>query len=135
MGKITIGLLVLIVTVASLVVASVVVQHYIPSVGTIVSLTYYVEDEYMPTEIDWGPCQPGYTYYFDNMTVVNTGNTPLNVTIIPYGLPVGWSFEWLGNMTLLDPAEKVEAELSLTIPNDAIDWPADCGFYLIGEQT
>ena len=75
------------------------------------------------TAMDWGVCPKGTVQTFENLTVVNTGNQNLTVSIIATGLPNGWILEWQGNKTLLEPDWEVEAALSLTIPTNATVWP------------
>lgn len=114
-------------------VAYVAIQYWFTNTGTIASpsLTIYINDILNETTIDWGLCEANSTYYFENMTVVNTGNTNLTVYIVVVDLPLDWILDWGGNETLLIPGAKVEGELALTIPASATSWPT-WGFYLRG---
>lgn len=116
--------------------AIVIVEYVIPNIGTInaPALEWYVDGTLNLTPLDWGLCDPGVVYTFDNLTVRNIGNAPLNVTLIPYDLPVNWTLTWRGNETLLNPNEQVEASLDLSIPDTATEW-GTWGFYIRGEQT
>lgn len=120
-----------------------IVQYWHPNEGTIgtPSLEMYLKDNtevgnflYADTDpIQWGLCDAGVTYYFENMTVVNTGNIELTVHIVTENLPTDWVLTWAGNDTLLAPDGKIEGQLELTIPAGATEW-GEWGFYLTGEQ-
>lgn len=116
---------------------SVVVQHYYPNSGEIsqASLELWLENEFIlnNTAINWDVCEPGYTYYFENMTVLNTGNTALTVYITPYDLPSDWLIEWEGDNTPLAPGGTAQGWLNLTIPDTATTWPT-WGFKLNGDD-
>lgn len=118
--------------------AVVLIRYWFPNIGTITSpsLKLYIDDSFYPnsTDIDWGACDPGATYYFDNMTVINTGTATLNVYVATQGLPVDWTLAWQGNNTVLNPGEKTGGWLNLTIPATATTWP-DWGFHINGEET
>jgi len=124
------------VALATIAIADTLYRLYFPNTVTIVTpkLTAYLDGTSLAngTTIDWGECEPGYTYYFENFTVVNTGDTTLTVTLEPVGLPGGWQLQWQGNGTTLAPSEKVGGWLNLTIPSDATSWPS-WGFYIKGE--
>ena len=107
------------------------VKYYYPNIGTIGSLTLYLNDVPYPdgTQINWG-----LTRTFSNMTVVNTGNVDLTAFITTENLPAGWILEWNRNNTLLMPNNKIEGWLNLTIPETETEWPS-WGFYLIGETA
>lgn len=85
------------------------------------------------TAIDWGMLDAGDSYFFDNMTVLNTGNIPLTITITAYGLPEGWTLTWAGDGTLVDPTETVEGVLTLTVPEGATTPTEKWGFWINGE--
>jgi hypothetical protein len=106
------------------------------NVGQIPSLTMYLDGDLKPnaTAIDWGQCEPGYTYTFENMTVLNTGDVAVNVSIVSDDLPVNWFIEWQANNTLVEPSAKIEGWLNLTIPLTAETWPI-WSFSLIGETA
>lgn len=133
--KITVLLLCILIGVAAAAAGVTLIQYWYPNTGIInkPSLKLYIDTIYYPNEtaIDWGSCDVNSTYYFENMTVINTGNTNLTVYIIPAGLPSTWTLTWTGNDTFLMPTQKVEGELSLTIPASAATWPT-WGFYLRG---
>ena len=86
------------------------------------------------TAIDWGTCEAGYTYTFENMTVLNTGDIAVNVSIVSTDLPANWFIEWQRNNTLIEPSAKVEGWLNLTIPVTAETW-IPWGLSLIGETA
>jgi len=103
------------------------VNYYYPQNGIIASasLAMYLDGNLKPngTAIDWGTCQKGTMQTFSNVTVANTGNQNLTVTITTTDLPSGWILEWQGNDTRLDAGWKVEGWLNLTIPETATAWP------------
>ena len=104
--------------------------------GQIPSLTMYLDGNLKPnaTAIDWGTCEAGYTYTFENMTVLNTGDVAVNVSIISADLPSTWLLTWQGNSSSLEPSAKVEGWLNLTVPVTAESWPS-WSFSLIGETA
>jgi len=119
-----------------MVVANSVIRYMYPNIGEIAEpeLKLYLNDKLYTnnTAIDWGTCYPGCTYSFENMTVVNAGNTNLTVYIVTYGLPSDWTLQWQANNTLIQPNEMASGWLNLTIPENATEWPT-WGFYLYGE--
>ena len=119
-----------------MVAANSIIRYMYPNIGEIAQseLKLYLNDELYTnnTAINWGTCYPGYTYSFENMTVVNAGNTNLTVYIVTYGLPSDWSLQWEANNTPLTAGSKVEGWLNLTIPETATEWPT-WGFYLYAE--
>jgi hypothetical protein len=119
-----VALLSFVATVAAL---DIIVNYQYPQNGEIegASLTMYVDGTLKPngTSMDWGVCPKGTVQTFSNVTVANMGNVNLTVTITTTGLPSGWTLEWLGNNTLLEPDWKVEGWLNLTIPSTATVWP------------
>jgi len=72
------------------------------------------------TLIQWGDVDPGLTYA-KNLTVVNTGNTQLNVELYVSGLEPGWSLTWAATGTDLDPGEAAIGDLILEVPSNAIN--------------
>jgi hypothetical protein len=103
------------------------VNYYYPQNGIIASasLDMYIDGTLKPngTAIDWGTCQKGTVQTKSNVTVVNTGNQKVTVTITTTGLPQGWILEWQANNTLLMPDYKVEGWLNLTIPETwTVEW-------------
>lgn len=120
-------------------IADVIVNYQYPQVGEVegANLAMYIDNAFYPngTAVQWGEpyvdranithymCEAGTVQSFNNLTVVNTGNMNLTVSITTTGLPSGWVLEWLGNNTLLEPDWKVEAALNLTIPTTATTWP------------
>jgi hypothetical protein len=135
MGKLTVITLCLISLFVGAVIAEIAVEYYYPNIGTIGTFQVYINDtEYFDGgSVDWSVCQPGYMYW-KNLTVVNIGNTALNVSVIPEELQSGWTLTWDGNNTELVPDAKVMGWLNLTIPLEATEW-GSWGFKLIGEQT
>jgi hypothetical protein len=121
-------------------IGAVIVQQMYPNTGEIETptglLALWLDSYYYAntTAINWGLCDAGTVYQFDNMTIVNTGNVAMNVSIVTYGLPLTWSLKWAKNNTQLAPSAKTEAPLNLTIPSSATSWP-DWGFWLKGETT
>jgi len=106
------------------------------NVGQIPSLTMYLDGDLKPnaTAIDWGQCEPGYTYTFPNMTVLNTGDVAYNVSLVTTDLPANWLIEWQRNNTFIEPSMKLEGWLNLTIPITAESWPS-WAFTLQGETA
>jgi len=104
------------------------VNYYYPQDGTIAtaSLAMYLDGSLKPngTTINWGTCQKGTVQSFGNVTVANTGNQNLTVSIIATALPNGWILEWQANNTYLYAGYEVEGWLNLTIPQTATEWPA-----------
>jgi len=137
-NKLSLLFVILIAFVVTFAACAVLVEYWHPNTGTITtaSLELYINTTLYTntTGPDWGACDPGFIYTFENCTVRNVGNTPLNVTLIPHDLPVGWTLTWLGNETLLQPNTQVEASLDLSIPVDATEW-GTWRFYIRGEQT
>jgi hypothetical protein len=134
-GKALIGIIcVALLTFSTLGIASVVVQYYYPNDGSISTaiLTVHINDIIYSnnTAIDWGTCKAGQTYT-KNMTISNTGNINLTVTIMSTGLPKGWTLTWQANNTLLEPDYEIEDSLILTIPANATAWPV-WGFWIYG---
>jgi len=111
------------------------VNYYYPQNGKIATATLdmYIDGTLKPngTAIDWGTCQKGTVQTKSNVTVVNTGNQNLTVTITTTGLPSGWILEWQANNTYLYVGYEVEGWLNLTIPQTAPEWP-DWSFSLNG---
>lgn len=116
--------------------AATLTQMYFPNTGEITVLEIYLDNTLYSngTAIDWGPCEPDNTYYFENMTVINKGEVTLQVTIIPYNLPSDWILMWQHNNTVITTGTMKSGELNLTIPASATTWP-EWGFYLNGEET
>jgi len=112
---------------AGAVIAQTVVNYYYPQNGKIASasLALYLDSDLYPnrTAVDWEICEAGYTYTIQNMTVVNTGDVELNVSIVSSGLPADWKIEWQRNCTVIASGAKTEGWLNLTIPATAKDWP------------
>jgi hypothetical protein len=121
-------------TFTALGITSEVVKYYYPNDGSISNpiLTVYINDIlYLNnTAIDWGTCKAGKTYT-KNMTISNTGNINLTVTIMSTGLPKGWTLTWQANNTRLEPDYEIEDSLILTIPANATAWPV-WGFWIYG---
>ena len=70
--------------------------------------------------IDWGLVEPDTTYQFDNLTVLNTGNKDASIMLTAPDLPAGWALTWVGNHTILRPAEWVGGSIELYVASDAI---------------
>ena len=89
MGKITIGLIALILSVASLVAASVMVEYYYPTTGTISTLELSVKwlNGADVSAIDWLVTDNSTEYVMEPMNITNIGNTPVYLTI-SYANPV-----------------------------------------------
>ena len=121
-----------------MVAAESIIRYMYPNIGQIAQskLQLYIDNQPYTnnTAIDWGACLPGYTYSFENMTVVNTGDINLTVYIVTYGLPSDWSLQWQANNTFIQPNEMASGWLNLTIPETATEWPT-WGFYLHGEPA
>ena len=85
----------------------------------------YLDSDLYPnsTAVNWGICEAGYTYTIQNMTVVNTGDINLTVSIVSSGLPADWKIEWQRNGAFVISGTKTEGWLNLTIPATAKDWP------------
>jgi len=129
---VVVALLSFVATVAAL---DIIVNYQYPQDGEIegASLDMYVNGVLKPngTAMDWGVCPKGTVQTFENLTVVNTGNQNLTVTITTTGLPQGWILEWQANNTYLYAGYEVEGWLNLTIPQTAPEWP-DWSFSLNG---
>lgn len=108
------------------VIADTIINYQYPQDGEIegASLAMYVDGVLKPngTAMDWGVCPKGTVQTFGNVTVVNTGNQNLTVSIIASGLPSGWILEWQANNTRLDVGYEIEGWLNLTIPQSATEW-------------
>lgn len=86
------------------------------------------------TTIDWGLCEQGCSYTFENLTILNTGDVAVNVSIVSSDLPMDWLLVWQGNNTQVEPAQKIDGWLNLTIPVTAETWPV-WSFSLNGETA
>jgi hypothetical protein len=75
------------------------------------------------TAINWGTCTKNIENY-RNVTVVNTGDVNLNVSITTTDLPAGWTLEWNANNTILPPDYEIMSWLNLTIPQSETTWHA-----------
>jgi hypothetical protein len=110
------------------VIADTIINYQYPQDGIIegASLAMYVNGALKTngTAMDWGVCPKGTVQSFSNVTVANTGNQNLTVSIKATGLPNGWILEWQANNTYLYAGYKVEGWLNLTIPQSATEWPA-----------
>ena len=119
-----VALLSFVATVAAL---DIIVNYQYPQIGDIAtpSLDMYLDSDLYPnsTAVNWGICEAGYTYTIQNMTVVNTGDINLTVSIVSSGLPADWKIEWQRNCTVIASGAKTEGWLNLTIPATAKDWP------------
>lgn len=116
-------------------VAQTIISYWYPNTGTIIdhpAFTMYIEGVAWAnnTAIDWGACDVSSTYLLE-LNVSNTGNTPLTVQLVTYGLPSTWTLAWAGNNTALAVGTSVKADLELTIPSGATDWPT-WGFWING---
>jgi hypothetical protein len=109
------------------VIADTIINYNYPQDGEIegASLAMYVNGALKTngTAMDWGVCPKGTVQSFGNVTIANTGNQNLTVTITTTGLPQGWILEWQANNTRLDVGYEVEGWLNLTIPLTATAWP------------
>jgi hypothetical protein len=119
-----VALLSFVATVAAL---DIIVNYQYPQIGDIAtpSLDMYLDSDLYPnsTAVNWGICEAGYTYTIQNMTVVNTGDINLTVSIVSSGLPADWKIEWQRNGAFVISGTKTEGWLNLTIPATAKDWP------------
>jgi hypothetical protein len=108
-------------------IADTIINYQYPQDGIIegASLALYINGTLYPngTTVNWGGCPPGVTQSFSNVTVVNTGNVSLTVSITASPLPLGWNLQWEANNTFLEPYYAVEGWLNLTIPTTATEWP------------
>ena len=100
-------------------VAVAVKDYIIPQTATLAStptVSFFFEGiEYTDGEtLDWGDFTEAETTYTYNLTVLNTGLVPCNVTFLTTGLPEGWSQTWAGNCTILQVDEWVAADLDVT---------------------
>ena len=117
--------------------ATIVTQHQYPQNGNVVptpalTIQCYLEDEVWTngTAIDWGDICADNTYAY-NFTVKNTGNVNATVTMTITGLPSGWTETWLGNNTILQPAETISADLTLYVAVDASEGYVDLGVVVV----
>ena len=108
-------------------------EYYFPSTGTILpktEATIYVEG--VPrsnnTLIDWGTMQLGETLVY-NFTVQNTGTTTFNVSLWIEAVPIGISYVWTANNTVLSPGEYAKADLELTVSISAVNGTYSMGTY------
>ncbi|MCJ7560974.1 hypothetical protein MUO79_10225 [Candidatus Bathyarchaeota archaeon] len=119
-----VALLAFVATVAAL---DTLVTYIYPQKGTIAtaSLEMYLDGELYPnsTAVDWGICEAGSVYTIPNMTVANTGDVNLTVSIVSNGLPSGWKIDWQNNNTMIAAGTHNEGWLNLTIPAVETVWP------------
>jgi len=135
-NKLSLLFVILIAFVVTFAACAVLVEYWHPNTGTITApaLELYIDDIlYLnETALDWGPCEAGYTYSIENMTVLNVGNTALTVSFVTEQLPVGWTLEWEPVTQIVQPDAQIGGWLNLTIPIDATEW-GTWGFYIRGE--
>ena len=114
------------------------ILHY-PSTGTVKELQIeaYLNTEPLTngTTIDWGEVYPGESYYYENLTVVNTGTVSCTIYWLIPDLPWYLTEEWDGNNTFLEPSEYFTGSLTLTVAVDAPLGDFSYTRHLIGEQT
>ena len=114
------------------------ILHY-PSTGTVKELEIeaYLNTEPLTngTTIDWGEVYPGESYYYENLTVVNTGTVNCRVYWLIPDLPSYLTETWDGNDVFLEPSENFSGPLTLTVAVDAPLESFSYTSYLIGEHT
>jgi len=119
-----ISVLVLVAFLAGAVLAVVVQQFLIPSTATVtnVGLQVYIDNELWVngTELDWSPVEPNSTYYFSNLTALNSGSVNFTVTLTAPNLPTDWTLTWTANGTVLAPNQMAQAELTLYVPVNVV---------------
>ena len=112
---------------AGAVIAQTVVNYYYPQDGTIASysLELYFDGTLRSngTALNWGICEKSIENS-RNVTVVNTGDVNLTVSITTTNLPLGWILEWDANNTILPPDYCIKGWLNLTIPATETTWHA-----------
>jgi len=131
--KTSLASIILIVLIACITFAAAIGITYIfPSIGTITETkaTIYIEE--VPwangTIINWGNMARNTTYAY-NFTVKNTGTTTFNVTLEITEIPVGISYRWVANGTVLKPNEYAMADLELTVGVSAVNGTYSMGTY------
>ena len=101
-------------------------NYYYPQDGNFGSynLELYFDDILYAngTTIQWGTCEKGEN--LRNLTIVNTGDINLTVSITTTDLPLEWILEWNANNTLLKPSYEVKGCINLTIPQTENTWHA-----------
>lgn len=110
---------------------------HVPSTGTVVEpIAIYIDDMKWVngTNLDWDDVVRGSTYYV-NLTVVNTGDTTLTVSLNATYLPTGITSAWTPNATSLLPGEMAVGDWTLTVASDAPLGPWSHNFWVRGEQT
>lgn len=115
-------------------------EYVIPQQATVeptVNLDIYIDGTPWTngTLLDWENVTAGETYCFQNLTVVNIGNVNVTVYLLAPDLPAGWTQTWTANATFLQPTEKVEADLTLTVDASAACQTYSWNSYIRGEQT
>lgn len=102
-----------------------VIRNFYPQEGTVVSMSFkvYLDDQLQPnnTLIPWGDLVAGEEYYYENLTVKNTGTIDITVYLLVKGLPTGWTETWNGNATFLAPNNLAQGPLNLTVSASATD--------------
>jgi hypothetical protein len=111
-------IIIAIIAVATVWAGNLIVEYVFPSKGTITEAkaTIYFDDAPYAngTEFDWGPMMRGSTYYA-TLKVENTGTVAFNVTLEITAIPVGISYVWLANETIVAPGASATADLEITI--------------------
>ena len=92
------------------------------SIGTATSIEAYFYDPPQlwtnNTTIDWGDLDLG-TEWTINLTVKNTGNVPLTITIYITNILPDYTVTWTANNTTVNPSHNATAPLTLSVPSTA----------------
>lgn len=106
-------------------IALVIERYVMPQTAQVSAVAMYLDDQQWTnnTLIVWGVgaqnlVEPGATYVMP-FRVNNTCNAPINVTLIVFGLPVGWVETWNMNGTTVAVGTSVVADLTLYVAADA----------------
>jgi hypothetical protein len=114
--------------------AALLTQYMIHSTGTITEAkatitidgTTYVDGQ----TFNWGPMMRGYTY-IAVLKVANTGGVPFNITLAIETVPIGISYTWLANKTIVQPGNFAEADLEITVANTVALGTYSLGTYYV----
>ena len=114
----------------TIVIASPILEYLLHGTGTVTETKAAIYVDGAPygngTTLDWGSMARGETYYA-NFTVQNTGTTTFKVVLQISEIPIGISYKWLANNTVLAPGEYAKADLDLIV-----DLTATLGTYSMG---
>ena len=102
--------------------ASIATTYIFPSTGTVTETKATIYLNGIPiangTTINWRNIERNATWTY-NFTVQNTGTTAFNVTLEITGVPIGITYTWAANNTIIVAGDCAKADLELTVSSSA----------------